>query len=484
MGIETGLEPHSSASIVALGALRRLPGPGESWLWKPYTVTGVTWSPKVFEVVRHHFVDEAIGTTAGDLDYPFELCLSRRHSRVSDRFTSLDFEASGVIAQELSTSCSSVFVYRADYTIPLDDGTLNISRITGLELIGTLMQQGQRKPMLADELTEKRRHEKQAISKLRQGDPFSEDRVRGGRGRAHSARGRGRLGRGRGGRGHDHPAGRGGRNRGRGGFDGGPGDGAVVLRAEGDGEPMAPDGPEIGEQSNEGDGGDPAHDPDALFAELDLEEQLANIISSDEAELFATFEGHGASCDKGPAAKGDGAVPPPGDQHDVDMTARIFEAAQVEAAANGLGAGGDGQGIGGSSSSSGAIVPPPPPPPFEAPILAVDAVGPPEPEPGPQDCAGPTPLGYMLCRGTAVARLIRGKPAGSMSFRCYRHPSCSFVVSLAGAPTDEELIEYLFSVRPALANMPPAERKALAKEHMDLAKKCKAKPKAKAKAGA
>lgn len=59
---------------------------------------------------------------------------------------------------------------------------------------------------------------------------------------------------------------------------------------------------------------------------------------------------------------------------------------------------------------------------------------------------GPSASGYCYSDGVRCCRIVRGMPKNSLSMRCFRHPACSFLLPLRLAPTDDELLEWLFEV--------------------------------------
>ena len=56
----------------------------------------------------------------------------------------------------------------------------------------------------------------------------------------------------------------------------------------------------------------------------------------------------------------------------------------------------------------------------------------------------PTPLGYSYHEGRMAFRAMRGKPAGALSVRCYRHGHCTFLIPLRFDPGDEAIAEWCF----------------------------------------
>ena len=111
-------------------------------------------------------------------------------------------------------------------------------------------------------------------------------------------------------------------------------------------------------------------------------------------------------------------------------------------------------------ASSGDLVPeaaPPPPPPFV------------EPPVGPSDLVGPTSLGYYSINHQSRLRIQRGRPAGSLYVNCYFHANCSFTVTLARAPTDAEIKEWLFTIPSCPAGMTRERKKYIVERHKNRA---------------
>lgn len=82
----------------------------------------------------------------------------------------------------------------------------------------------------------------------------------------------------------------------------------------------------------------------------------------------------------------------------------------------------------------------------------------------------PSPMGYIYEACRSVMRIQRGKPSGSVTVNCYRHPGCHLLLSQSRCPDDSTLKRWLFEVDPAPAEATTAERQALARRHMALAK--------------
>ena len=90
-----------------------------------YSISGTFWSPRVSEAVNNEFRGLA-QATAEELQVPCDVCLCRRSSGISERFQCIADEASGNIALELAKGFNNLELYRADYEVLLDEGTLNL----------------------------------------------------------------------------------------------------------------------------------------------------------------------------------------------------------------------------------------------------------------------------------------------------------------------------------------------------------------------
>lgn len=139
-----------------------------------FMVTGVCWSPKVFDATMQSFQDRAL-ESAEELATPFDLCISRRASKVSDRFRCINVAPSGALVRHFVLECSHVCLYKAQYSILLGGGTLNWSHVSKVENLGVLLEPGLQRPVLADEAAAKRRADRsmRVAVNLRQGDPLS-----------------------------------------------------------------------------------------------------------------------------------------------------------------------------------------------------------------------------------------------------------------------------------------------------------------------
>lgn len=382
-------------------------------------------------------------------------------------------ESSGQWAEMLAAKFSTMSLYLLEYTVLLDDGTLNRSKVTSAADQGVLLCPGMRQPLFGQQLADRRRAQRMATASagLQRGDPLNPPPRRSSRGGGAATReGRGfTINRRRAppasGRGRGQSQSAAGSSRAGSGSGALPEEHGIVDDAA---------GPEQGD--------DVAEDALDDIDEFRLEQELEGLVDDDIADLFASFEPqvqvnvvsdcverNAADVEPESAAPGLAAVVSQDLEHTgLEAEGHIDDATQAMAG-----------NAGGASSSSTAVAPAPPPPDAPPEQLSIrDRLG----------VSGPTPLGYCQQGGRQVLRILRGNPKGSLSVRCYRHVGCSFLLSLSAAPSDEDLIAWCFEVPQAPAGAPSAESKELARRHVALAEKWRpaklAKSKAKAKAKA
>lgn len=139
-------------------------------------VTGVCWSPTVFEVTMLEFGPE-VDANLDNLPVPCKVVIASRLSRVSPDFRSIDCRTSDELAALLMQTMGEMHLYTADYDCIIEDGTLKWSKIKGLQKVGCLWQLGQRVPLL-EKPTARRASCASAASSARllatlaSGDPF------------------------------------------------------------------------------------------------------------------------------------------------------------------------------------------------------------------------------------------------------------------------------------------------------------------------
>ena len=426
------------------------------------TLAGTCWSPIVFDVVEHQFEDQR-QSSAASLDFPCDVRVSCRPSRVSDRYECVAVETSAMLTRRIVASVSSAVLFQADYHVLLVDGTLMSSRITGLKLIGDLLKPGATHPLLASEVAAKKKaaRKESATAKLIQGDPFARAAAEAGKAnRKAPARGRGGGGRRARGRGRANAAAE----------QGEPVDIVAyapgVSSGSGEGNAAAQLGMNL-EEVGHAFGGVDLGSQEELFVpfgqdydDIDFEAELGQIMQSDEDELGATF-GAGDGLGDEQRAR-DGATGPEdvGTPHG-SLLVEIVGAADAAAELTGLD--GDTPAVAGDEACATG------PPNDELGATMSDFAPPPPPVPA-RNCVGPSALGYVTLDGRAVMRIQRGNPKSSLSVRCYRHSGCSFLLPLRMAPSDAELIEWCFAVPTAETGASAAEARELARRHVELSR--------------
>lgn len=375
------------------------------------------------------------------------LC-GRQVNDLDDRTTCIALEPSGRWVVALLSKYSSMALHKLTYHIILRDGTLNWSRVTASEKVGALYDPSLRAPLLSADLAERRRRSKLTTGAcgLASSDPLEPAKGRG-RGAASSGRRAPQLRRRR------DAANKGAQPLAReaspiAGNGGGAGDGGVLSQLAPSSVAADADAPDVEEASVGGDVD--------LF---DLDAEMEGLLEQDLQELAATY-GDGAIA---PEAAGHGdaganLLEPEGAT--IAMDAEFAQAAELADLGGevdiGLSADAHAAGTGNSAASSSDV----------APVAAELAA--PQTLKQRLGVADPSPMGYVYHDGRSILRIQRGKPKGSLSVKCYRHPGCSFLLGLAHDPGDDELVEWALKLPAVPAGATTAEGRALAAEHMGL----------------
>ena len=114
----------------------------------------------------------------------------------------------------------------------------------------------------------------------------------------------------------------------------------------------------------------------------------------------------------------------------------------------------------GADETGAPLAPPPPPDPPPPPISAAERYG----------LEGPSDKGYWRKDGRNILRIVRGQPKRSISVACYRHTSCTWVLPLRQAPSDDAIIDWLFSVEVPDYMAPRGAWDSSKDQHVELAK--------------
>lgn len=370
-------------------------------------------------------------------------------SKVSDEFQSIAIDTSGAWALHLAQKFSSLELYTLTYNVCWVDGSLRWSKVASMQKEGLLYEPGMRTALLATTLAERRRVQRlrAGASNLRAGDPLAKPPPKRGRGSVRPVASRGGRGRGQASRRQGSP-----------------------QAVHGNAEELGAIGMAEAQGSEEGRHvhGDaaperPTSDLGDEFDLCDLDKELENLLEEDLAELAATYDidsglpgGSASEFNKvvvedpvlsEPAGLGDaiqeiaelvglGAEEPEGraPAEQLPATATSFQEATA-------------------ATGSEVVV--------SQPVSLMQRLG----------IAPPSQMGYVYYDNRSVVRIQRGKPKGSISVKCYNHPGCSWLLSLSAAPSDDEIIGWLFEVPPPPEGTPTAEAKALTKKHLALVEK-------------
>lgn len=384
-----------------------------------FILTGVTYSPCVFEVAMQDFVDPANGRRE-EIAMPAETTIRDRPCRVTPEFTAIDHMTSDELILLIEKTIATPVLIRYMYEV-VYDGTLRRSLITGVDKIGTLWRPGMAKPLFHEVRT---RPKKEAS--MVDNDPLDVAALKDAP--REPRRGRG------GGRGRAGAC-----NRGRG-IAGGRGD-VHVDPSNGGLPPHAPiPVEELGEPEPEHDLADyPVFGPGGGDAAGDW----AFFWTSDEDDDAPAAPGspEGGGCGTGDPsptidvveAHVEAAVAATGVQEDEPLDAEEEE----EAAA---------------PSPEHGVAEEPAPPPWA-------------------DLAEPSAMGYCYQAGRSVCRIQR-RSDGRLWLNCYRHTGCRVNVGIdeSGGPSDQEIFVWLYTGEATTTATPLPERKRLAKQHMDRAK--------------
>lgn len=336
---------------------------------------------------------------------------------------------SAEFAKELADTDLEFELCEAQYQVATDiDGSIQWSRISSFEVIGSLYQAGQAMPLKALDLQARRAEKRRGndIKRLHGSDPLepgqptmkSNKGTASGRGRCNNRNARGTA------------------------SGGGSGSSAAAQPVEDVEAYPILDDLQVVEPLALHDRQRP--DGDAMdMADLESEGH----VDSDLDEFALVYEedphGHGA------------------DQHEGDHALGVGdESATLEPGiSHALGASTLGAGLGPGEAEDAGAVPSEPPSAQLAPL-----------EQRWREITDPSALGYMYFGGRSVLRLQVGKPKGSATINCYAHPGCSALVPIGRCPSLDALKKWYFEVPRPEADASKARRKQLATEHMAIAR--------------
>lgn len=409
-------------------------------------LSGTCYMPKVCDLALCEF-SSATDERAPDLPIPCLVRLSTRACRVSDRFNCFDIRTSSEFALLLDATFSNLRLFKLSYFVDLEvDGSLCWSRLTGATDLGNFWEAGQKKPWSPQARGEsgmERDFERQrrTLKNLKLGDPFAEVQ--------------------------DGPAPTSSRRQAYGATTAASDARASHAKRARYAAASSSDTPALVAMQ-----GAPTDGPSALVelgdggeGVMDLvDDERADLDDDDLMELAATY-----AHELGPPVSPAGII--------ADVEERVAESlvpetadpdtvravgAEVEQAAQAAGLGEQLEEVEASGAGAGIA-------PTDAPPAEKDLLPPPAREPW-ELMSEPSASGYLYFEGRSVMRIQRGKPTGRLTLTCFRHPGCNLLINLPRAPNDLELKKWLFEVEPAPAGASMAERQALAKRHVQLAR--------------
>jgi hypothetical protein len=162
---------------------------------RAFIVSGIIFSPCIFDVTCQHFVDPENITRESILPLA-EVKIASRQCRISPLFKALDMATSDELILDLVNELENATLCRYTYTIK-DDGTLLVSTVDSVENVGVVWNAAMQKPFMNEVRAPKSKEDVDMSDPLRpQMRPAPSLRSRRGHGvggaRHPAARGRGR----------------------------------------------------------------------------------------------------------------------------------------------------------------------------------------------------------------------------------------------------------------------------------------------------
>ena len=373
--------------------------------WVVAILSGTTYSPKVLDFTMCHFRTDP-DSSSQELELPCDVCISHRASKMSDAFECIDTKTGDEFIDMLLKMFSAMTLLRCVDEIILEhDNSIKWSRISDVSIVGRLWEPGMSQPLLQRELQQSRAERKadSALDRLQTSDPLQVEQAhRRNFKRAPTANCK---------RSANQPAWK--RSRvsdGDAGCDRGDGSAGIGLPLLAPGAIMPP-----------------------LADATDLREDEGGVSADSGDELVTTYV-DAVTCTASDAPALAGTVV--GDDLPDLPDAGNPDPAFADDVAAGVAEMGAGLGLsteGGSSSSGAERSDPYAPEQYAAP-----------PEPPWRRTSDPSPMGYCYYEGRHVLRVQRGKPAGSVSVTCARHPRCTMLLTERLCPSNETLKEWLW----------------------------------------
>lgn len=415
-------------------------------------LSGTCYNPKVCDIMKCDF-KESEADHAANLNLPCDVRLASRPSKIIGAHPCLDCRTSTEFSARLAESSGVFRLYKLQYFIPFDiDGSLLWSRITGMEDLGVLWAEGQKRPWGSKAVSSQRdvgfAKNVAVMQHLSYADPFAEPAKPSKKTQT--------------------------------------GGGGVKRKAVGDDQqrnttskssravppPQAELAPiaalaTSGSASSSGISG-PAQELEGppLEGDMDMADDEPGAVAPENLlELEATYgtvEGQEATM-ANQAVGADIAEhisrplildePNPETMHSIaEQTGELVAELGLEDLPAGE--------VSGAVSTASAVADE---------DAAEDTLQSP-PLPPWEQMSEVSRSGYVNYDGRTVMRVQRGKPTGRLTLTCYRHTRCNLLLNLDRAPTDEALKRWLFEVEPNPPGASKELRQELAKQHMGLAK--------------
>lgn len=412
-------------------------------------VTGTSYNPKVFDITMVEF-EHATDISSPALSLPCNVRISVRPCRVSAEYQAIDSKTSAEFVRDAMQCMIAPRLYHAEYTTICPDQTLLWSQITSLNEVGLLWEPSMRKPLsfgtTSGERARRQRSQTLVFESMMSTDPLSDEAALVATSSSHRRpQGRSRP---------DRNLSRASANVSSA-VGGGGTSTAMVVDLLGD---FPSD--DVGEESA-GSAQPFLAVTDRGQVELDVadEDEVSELSDNELDELGATFleQPHGDNRFIAEVVDAESVGAPMPDPQTIGSVTAGLEALVPDIGLEPSGAGSSSDVV-----AFGAAAPP------EAAAEAA-AEAPAESRPW-EEVSDPSPMGYCYLGGRSVLRIQRGKPANSVTVNCYRHSGCHLLLAASRCPSDAVLKQWLFEVDQLPPGASPAERRAMAQRHMNMAK--------------
>ena len=161
--------------LLLSGVARGCPDDGEpQFLNFVVLITGVCYSPCVWDVTRHAFLD---ATHKHEFTAPSDIMITSRPNLVTARYDAIDHATSDTFIFEVVSKVSSVYLSRCMYTV-IDDGSLARSRISDVQKLGDLWLDDGTMALPFLHAVRQRKQRKITVDALKVSDPLEQQPAR------------------------------------------------------------------------------------------------------------------------------------------------------------------------------------------------------------------------------------------------------------------------------------------------------------------